>query len=69
LGISAFAALTSHMDKPTDIHIDYNYNSHPSSRATLLDGEKPLSPLGASVAFLIGLGVIMSVVTVCMVRG
>jgi hypothetical protein len=55
------------MDKPTAIHIDYN--SHLSSRATLLDGEKPLSPLGAAVAFLIGLGVIMSVVTVCIVRG
>lgn len=69
LEISAFTALTGHMDKPTVIHIDYD--SHPDlpSRSTLLDGEKPLSPLGATVAMLIGLGVIMAVVTVCIVRG
>ena len=58
------------MDKPTSIHIDYNSHSDlPSQSMLLLDGEKPLSPLGAAVDFLIGLGVIMSVVMVCIVRG
>jgi hypothetical protein len=58
------------MYTPPTIHIDYSSHSDdlPSRSTLLLDGEKPLSPLGAAVAFLIGLGVIMTVVTFYIAR-
>jgi hypothetical protein len=64
------AALIRAMHRTPTIRIDYNSDSDlPSESSLLLDGEKPLSPLWAAVAFLIGLGVIMSVVTFCIARG
>jgi hypothetical protein len=58
------------MYRTPTIHIDYNSHSDlPSESPLLLDGEKALSPVGALVAFLIGLGVVMSVITFCIARG
>jgi hypothetical protein len=55
------------MDKTHFIHIDYNSQGAPPSRPALL-GEKPLRPFAAAMAFLVGLGAIMCVVTFFLTR-
>jgi len=52
---------------PPFIHLDYNSHEILPSQSAL-PGEKPLSLFAATTTFLVGLGVIMSVVTFVIVR-